>query len=208
MSIINDALKKVQTNLNPQTRKEPAPSVKPEQEQPTVRPQIIPTVQPVTGQQRRPATTINPVTVPRPDIKLRPSANKPNSRYVSLFTTLSVLILCSIFFYFMSERQAHNKVAITLSQSEQITYHLNALKKEIEAISAKQKQQAAATVPTPAPGTLTLKGVMTMNDKQVALINDGIYEVGQEIDGKRIVSISINKVEVDQGGTITTLTVK
>lgn len=46
------------------------------------------------------------------------------------------------------------------------------------------------------PGELILSGTSFVEDKKVALINDGIYEVGDIVEGYRITSIDIKQVEL------------
>jgi len=47
---------------------------------------------------------------------------------------------------------------------------------------------------------ITIKGVLTQDDKNLVLINDGIYEIGETVAGIRIVGISINSVQVLKDG--------
>ena len=58
--------------------------------------------------------------------------------------------------------------------------------------------------------SLNLKGIVTMNNKQFALINDGIYEEGSIVQGKRVVKIALDQVELkdDTQGGILTLTIQ
>ncbi len=66
------------------------------------------------------------------------------------------------------------------------------------------KQKMAPTT------SLNLKGIVTMNNKQFALINDGIYEEGSIVQGKRVVKIALDQVELkdDTKGGILTLTIQ
>ncbi len=54
---------------------------------------------------------------------------------------------------------------------------------------------------------IMIKGVLTQGDKQVVLINDRIYEIGETVDGVKIVGISLDSVEVFKDGHIQTLQV-
>src|SRR3989338_4948298 len=56
--------------------------------------------------------------------------------------------------------------------------------------------------------TIVLNGIITMDDGQFALINNQILKEGDYINGKRIVSISADKVEIFDKGQILTLTTK
>jgi hypothetical protein len=57
------------------------------------------------------------------------------------------------------------------------------------------------------PGELVLNGTSIIDGKRVALINDEIYEVGETIDGKKITSINLNKIELSDSEKIITLRV-
>lgn len=52
---------------------------------------------------------------------------------------------------------------------------------------------------------LILSGTMMTGDKWVALINNEIYEVGETVDGKKIININLDKVEIQDGEKIITL---
>ena len=51
-------------------------------------------------------------------------------------------------------------------------------------------------------GAIILNGVMLMDDRHVALINDDVYEVGDYINGKKIVNITLEQVDFLQNGRI------
>jgi hypothetical protein len=59
-----------------------------------------------------------------------------------------------------------------------------------------------------APNEIVIQGIMARDDKKVALINDEIYEVGQTIKGRRIISISEDSVQISHQGKIKNLQVK
>jgi len=54
-------------------------------------------------------------------------------------------------------------------------------------------------------GPLRLDAVIVSSDHRVAIINDRIVKIGDEIDGNRILSIESNKVKTERGNTITVL---
>jgi len=70
-----------------------------------------------------------------------------------------------------------------------------------------------AKTPPPPPrtytsDTLTLSGIMTMDNRRVALINGKIYEAGETVNNKKITNISLQNVEVtDENGEIFILSV-
>lgn len=55
---------------------------------------------------------------------------------------------------------------------------------------------------------LVLNGIITTGRDHTALINDSIYKVGDDIDGKKITQITADKVEVLYKGKTFTLTTK
>lgn len=57
------------------------------------------------------------------------------------------------------------------------------------------------------PGELVLNGTSLIDGRRVALINDEIYEIGEVIDGKKITSINLNKIELSDNETVVTLRV-
>ena len=56
-------------------------------------------------------------------------------------------------------------------------------------------------------GELVLNGTSLIDGKRVALINDEIYQVGEIINGKKITSINLNKIELRDNEKIITLRV-
>ena len=54
----------------------------------------------------------------------------------------------------------------------------------------------------------TINGIMTMNDKKVVLINNQIYEVGETVDGMKIIDIEMDKIKLLKGDQLKTLIVK
>ncbi len=71
----------------------------------------------------------------------------------------------------------------------------------------------AETSPSPAASSqasviLNVQGTMTNNGSTVALINDKIYEVGEEINGMKISAITANTITVERNGRTETLPIK
>lgn len=58
------------------------------------------------------------------------------------------------------------------------------------------------------PGELELSGTMMMGDKQVALINGEIYELGEIVKGYQITSITLKNIELMKDGKLTQLDVR
>ena len=55
---------------------------------------------------------------------------------------------------------------------------------------------------------LVLSGIMMMGDKRVALINNDIYELGETVQGKKIIDITLDKVELQDGNRTIVLQVR
>ena len=53
---------------------------------------------------------------------------------------------------------------------------------------------------------IVLQGIMTMNNKQVALINDEIYEKGSVVQGKKILNIFSDRIELEDQDKRLTIT--
>ena len=60
------------------------------------------------------------------------------------------------------------------------------------------RQASSAQIPE-SPDGLHVSGIMTMGDKRVALINDEIYELGDIVNGMRIVEIEKDKIHLSYG---------
>lgn len=58
------------------------------------------------------------------------------------------------------------------------------------------------------PEQIVLQGIVTKDDKNVALINDEIYEVGETVMGKKILQIGVNSIQIQDHWKIKTLYVK
>ncbi len=58
------------------------------------------------------------------------------------------------------------------------------------------------------PDSLILNGTMVVDNQRVALINGEIYEVGDYINGKKIVDISLEKVDLLSGDDVISLSVR
>ena len=52
----------------------------------------------------------------------------------------------------------------------------------------------------PAPGVITVEGVMADGNHNVALINNNIYEAGALVNGTKILQITANAVTIEHDG--------
>lgn len=64
---------------------------------------------------------------------------------------------------------------------------------------AAKNRQASSAPGQESPDGLQVSGIMTMENKRVALINNEIYEVGDIVNGMRIVEIERDKVHLSYG---------
>ena len=173
MSIIHDALKKVQRNLNPgqvskSRPREAAPAGSQETARRTAEPQKIPNPRPAQNLSR---LVPDPAAVTAAVRKKIRSLTVPAHFWtvlggIACAGLMAVLLLLSRFL-----AQTHEKPA------------------------------------DPFEGVI-VKGVMTHEDKNFVLINDGIYEIGEMAEGFRIVGISLNSIQVLKDGKLHSLKIQ
>jgi hypothetical protein len=83
----------------------------------------------------------------------------------------------------------------------------------VEAVAANQQstetvasaETVAAAGTTAAPGGLSLTGVMLAGQNSVAIINNHSYQLGDMINGMKVIGIEINKVQLLNGQQIVVL---
>ena len=173
MSIINDALKKVQKNMD-KNQNPSDPSNKPSSSQESISspggPQQNPTL-------KRPPLPSSPGI--KQDKTLKSKTSTPKSKKNRLiFLIISLLCLAGIItFYYLG---IPNSISLDLKKT-----HKNSSQK------------------TSRPSTdIEIKGIMMMNEKNMALIGDNIYEVGDSIQGMEIIAISIDSVQMINDGVV------
>jgi len=202
MSIIHDALKKVQQQLTP-----PSPKTDDIQIQ-----------TPTTDEE--PVEYLDstaPIAPPKPK---PPIKNKIQSMYVvtcTVLITLAVTIASGTYIY----QQCQNdipKVQNLAKKSFDKLIH----KKELPEFkplappplkSLAQLTVNPATTKTPSPTklepiTLDIHGIMANASGNLVLINDQVYQEGDEIDGTKIVKINLDSITVLNNGTEQTIPVK
>ena len=231
MSIINDALKKVQTNLaakdaavplleqkspevTPPPKTEPSPAVAPP----------LKTLATIEQEQKEKESQLK---------RLQESMTQKRSSPLTKFLKISFLIvflICSTFtFLYVS---GYFKEIPFAKKFPQISTLAKSSKQRIISMLHKPSSPKS-TAPNPAlsfwpnsPETfspnsaanispaqkmssenLVLKGIITKNNHQVALINDGIYEEGSTIEGIKVKSISLKEVKLLDGDRTITLTI-
>ncbi len=195
MSIIHEALKKVQANL--QGRQESAPSASPSE-----------STQPPPIAQIPVANTPIPSELPPPGESLTqsvPEAKKHSFKFLHI--VLPLLIAASLWFCY---RQVEHyfpglvppiKSLIKLPQMPKIPLAHPAPKTVTALPKTEQPSQS-----DPA-NVLKLQGIMSKNGTNIAIINNKIYEQGSEINGVKILQIDMNAVTILKDGKEETLTV-
>ena len=207
MSIIHDALKKVQASLDRSYGR-------------------------VT---KNTYVSADPISVaPQENIKVdktvsRPAHTVPNQTSIrTLFIFGNVILVCAGIILVLVLKLLDQGKAAPLSnpQFEQIKTQRQALTATRQ-LSAPSAQYAAPSVQSPvlpaspsmaaqrvspaAPELregLYLSGTMLMDNQRVALINEDIYVIGDSVDGKEIVEISLKEVTLKgKNGELSTLKV-
>jgi len=79
-----------------------------------------------------------------------------------------------------------------------------------QALQTPAPQKTAITPPPASEEYFELGGIMLMGEQRVALINGEAYELGEHVNGKRIVNITLKEVSLldEKNGTVTTLKAK
>lgn len=193
MSIINDALKKIQNNRNNLNEKDGP---------------ILP--EPVSS---GPKTWQPPIT-PLPQNSAAHPAKKDSSRRPAgkrwlIIVFLEILAFClAVWILFVMQPKLFSFLT-KQPQPAPISKNL-----PTQPIPPKPQTVAPPVAITPvavkmSPNSkLVLNGVMRNEDKMVALINGEIYEVGHYVNGKEISSITLEGVELRDGDKITVLNVR
>ena len=211
MSIINEALKKTQTNLS--NFKEKPIAVADDRiaaGQKTWQPPAARPAQPFTqAPSSAPASPAGgPAATPAPQAK-RTSTKR---WYLIVIAEILVLGLAAwVLFIFQPQ----------LFRSSPHPQRFPAARKSITTTA---QPKPAASLPQPAPAAsmpseikfpigapaknLVLNGIMMDQNKMTALINGEIYEVGDYIGDQRINKITLNRVELRDGDNITILEVR
>ena len=149
-----------------------------------------------TMAQPTPFQTLDPVFPQQPE-----TARKDNFLWsVTILVGLALLgCVTSIIFLISITRQSQ----------------LASVKTNVGSSLPTNSQQIARTIATASPvpekdkgNTMTLNGIITSPDEQMALINNQILKAGDYIDDKRILSISADQVKIFDSGKVLILTTK
>lgn len=207
MSIINEALKKTQTNLNNLKGKPIAVA----DDRIAVRQK---TWHPPAAQPSQPFTQAPPRA---PAATPAPQAKRTASKrwYLIVIAEILVLGLAAWVLFIFQPQLFRSSIQPKRSPAAR------------RSITTTAQPKPAASLPQPAPAAsmpqplaeikfsmgapaknLVLSGIMMDQKKMVALINGEIYEVGNYISGQRVNKITLNRVELRDGDNVTILEVR
>lgn len=222
MSIINDALKKTQDNLqnnqSSETPKQDPMTDTPPANENTPKPQ--PPQQPNVPDMSKfiPVKEKPVVAPPPPDIGeakskaghkknlIKTESDKEPESPAKIFFSiiLSILILGAagliayMNFPVLSGKKKNSIKPQDLKREISRAVDSIPIPEPIKEITSPKAEKRKSTPPPP-PGTLIANGIVSMGDKQVALINNNIYEIGDTVDGWTVTAISLDQVEIKNG---------
>ena len=173
MSIINDALKKTQASLN---KAKKAPDEKQNSPSNQSTSNIYEKLYKAQNDQQNGLT-------PEAGQKKKASDKEASKKSPKIFPIAVFFLLCALGGFFF------------IARPQSLQSFLHSIKKK----SISSKPPAVRKVPKKRKykaGELVLNGTSLIDEKRVALINDEIYETGEIINGMKITSIDLNKVEL------------
>jgi len=167
MSTIHDALKKVQDDMA-------APN-KPSE--------------PSAAQPQHPHNPFNATTTPpKQDKPITQQENQPNNKNQKIFAIIIFILLFSLLGFGTTLLIKQNKIPLLTAQFYKIVERTQKTTPTQKAIPPQKK-------PSPIPeGVIRVQGIMKINNKQVALINNEIYTTGDSIEGNTIEMITKEEV--------------
>lgn len=189
MSIINEALKKAQTDLHLKKKKTPV------------------TADDLAWTQRieqEITTAVRPC-----DCAPISGEKKSKSGYWYALVLLEICSFCAIvWILFILQPQIFNS-----SARENAAPKSGTPSPQPPPVPAQSSPPSPLQTKTPSakrnfPNNLVLNGTMVVDNQRVALINGEIYEVGDYINGKKIVDISLEKVDLLSGDDVISLSVR
>ncbi len=201
MSIINEALKKTQTNLS--NLKEKAIAVADDRisaghkiwQQPPKQPSPAFT----------PAVASLPPAAATPVREVKQNSSKRTRWYLIVLAEILALGLIVWTLFVIQPRLFRSSYQPKMS-SPAVKPNPVTMPQPAPALAV--SPETRIPISTPAKSNLALKGIMMNQNKMVALINGGIYETGDYVNGKRISKITLDKVELLDGDEIMILNVR
>jgi len=132
-------------------------------------------------------------------------------------TTITILSVLYIFQQFKNEvplaqRFAQNSFNKLIHQLPPLNMkppaHEAPAPKPLAQITINPQATKIANSAKPAPTTLDIHGIMANATGNLVLINDQVYQEGDEIDGAKIIKINLNSITINNNGTEQTIFVK
>jgi hypothetical protein len=180
MSIIHDALKKAQVRLEEHRKRFIHPKTPiPSSE---IKPNPKPSMPPFQQATSIPANSAPPPTSAQPRFQSRPTG------LILSITLIFVVILI------YALRQTNEKSIQTYQVITPATSTASSTNQPLIKSSARSSK-------------LILGGTIILDKKRAAIINNEVYEIGGIVNGKKIINITLEKVELqNENGEILTLT--
>jgi len=208
MSIIHEALKKVQSNRS--QSKAPRSEIPTEDHTTQIFAEdgllsrdkddvIVPAPEPRSTERKPAKRTADPL--PRP-VAANTSVTAQKKAFPLDIFLWSLLIAALGGFAFFNLQEFTARIAVDRPAPAAV---IPATPSETPAIAAPPvaavaPAKAVPDVPKRQKGEVVLYGITVMDGKQFALINDGIYEVGDIVDGAEVTRITAQSVVVNQKG--------
>lgn len=202
MSIINEALKKTQTNLN--NTKERVPAAVDDRISAEHKTWRQPAKQPSPAFTPA-APSAPPAAAATPVREVKQKFSKRTRWYLIVFAEILVLGLIVWTLFIIQPRWFRSSYQ---PKTSSLAVKPNPLTTPQPAPAVAVSPGTQIPVGTPAKSHLALKGIMINQNKMIALINGGIYETGDYVDGKRISKITLDRVELLDGDEIMVLNVR
>ena len=209
MSIINEALKKTQTNLdNIKEKVLPAGNDQiPLREKPWQKPAVQPS--PVF---RPIPPSPSPVVTAVPEAACASSQQKPAGKRWYFIVLAEILVLglaaWTLFIFQPQLFRSSLQPKISSPARKNITRTVQSQPVTLPPQPAPVASVSPAIKYTLPKNNLVLNGIMMDQNKMVALINGEIYEVGDYIGDQRINKITLNRVELRDEDNVTILEVR
>jgi hypothetical protein len=194
MSIIHDALKKLQQGLAPKTEVTP----------PT----------PETALNNLYETPVTVETLPKAGeetIDLKPPKKSKIKNILTICAALAVIAGSGYYLYY----QYQGSISQVKRFAKKSFYKLILHKEEVPAFKTMAPQDlkplARLTVnsaQSSSPVTLNIHGIMANGTGNLVLINDEVYQEGDEVNGAKIVKINLDSITVNIDGAEKTIFVR
>jgi len=129
-------------------------------------------------------------------------------------TVLSVMYICQQFKNEvpLAQRFAKNSFNKLIHQLQPLNTktpaHVAPAPKPLAQITINPLTTKTSESTKPAPTTLDIHGIMANATGNLVLINDQVYQEGDEIDGAKIIKINLDSITINNNGTQQTIFVK